>query len=142
MTITIKDVEKALSHTIFGIPPKDVFLLDGIIDVEKEGSIKVAIAMQRDGSSVFTPMSRIDSIFHETIHHAGLLGFGIIRGELAADLGGRLLALKYQLFPGIKKRDVKYQEVSVESAEPILRQLGLEPMFEGMPVIRHYRLVY
>jgi len=138
MAVTIEQIEDALSRTIIGRPPKEVVIIDGVIDVNKGDRIATAIAMIRDGTAVFTPLSRIDSIYHEMLHQ-GVLGLGILRGEALADIGGRILALKYQLFPGLKKREVKYQETG--SGEEILSRIRLEPAFEGKPVVRHYVLV-
>jgi len=138
MAVTIEQIEDALSRTLIGKPPKEVVIIDGVIDVAKGDRIATAIAMIRDGTAVFTPFSRIDSIYHEMLHQ-GILGLGILRGERLADIGGKLLALKYQLFPGIKKREVRYQESG--AGEEILAKLRLEPAFEGRPVVRHYVLV-
>jgi hypothetical protein len=138
MAVTIEQVEDALSRTIIGRPPKEVIIIDGVIDVNKGDRIATAIAMIRDGAAVFTPFSRTDSIFHETLHQ-GILGLGVLRGETIADVGGKLLALKYRLFPGMKKREVKYQETG--AGEEILSRVGLMPAFEGRPIVRHYVLI-
>ncbi|MEM2233718.1 MAG: hypothetical protein QXP81_09305 [Nitrososphaerota archaeon] len=141
MAVTIEQVEDALSRTVLVRPPREIVVIDGVIDVERRGRKKgTAIAMIKKDVAVFTPMSRLDSIFHEALHQ-GILGFGILGGEVIADLGGKVLAIKYSLFPGFRKRVVRYQECGCKSHEQILAELGLEPMFEGKPVIRHYRLV-
>ncbi|MEM1944156.1 MAG: hypothetical protein QXE50_05845 [Nitrososphaerota archaeon] len=141
MAVTLELIEDAYSRTIIGSPPKELVILDGVVDVERRGRRKgLAIAMLKRDIAVFTPLSRVDSIFHEMLHK-GFIGLGILTGENIADLGGKILAIKYSLWPGFRKRVVKYQECNCKSHEEILEELGLEPMFEGVPVIRHYRLV-
>lgn len=142
MPITIEQVEDALSRTFVGRPPKDVFILDGVVDVEKGGRKATAIAFMKHGEDyvVFTPLSRLDSIYHEVLHK-GLFGFGILGMEPIADIGGKLMARKYQLFPGFRKRNVRYMLCDCMTHEEILQKLKLQPLFSGTPQIRHYRLV-
>ncbi|MCS7118288.1 MAG: hypothetical protein NZ957_05845 [Thaumarchaeota archaeon] len=142
MGVTIEQIEDALSKTLIGKPPKEIFILDGVINVPTEEGVKYAIAMAKPHESVavFTPLSRIDSIYHEMLHQ-GLFGMGLLKGEMIADLGGKLLAFKYQL-PGVKKREVKYELcINCSSHEEILDRLGIKPLFKGEPVIKHYLLV-
>jgi len=142
VAVTIEQIEDALSRTILGRVPKEVFILDGIIDVPTRRGVRYAIAMMRtdENFAVFTPLSRLDSIFHEALH-GGLFGFGILNLEPLSEIGGRILAMKYQLFPGLPKRIVRYQECSCASHDEILRRLKLQPAFQGVPQIRHYILM-
>ena len=143
MAVSIEQIEDALSRTVLGKPPKEVFILDGVVDVEKAGRrVGTAIAfMKRDEDyAVFTPLSRLDSIYHETFH-GGLFGFGVLGREPFADIAGRVMALKYQMIPGRRKRNVRYMPCNCMSHEEILQKLRLEPLFTGRPQIRHYRLV-
>ncbi|MEM2941454.1 MAG: hypothetical protein QW304_07900 [Thermoproteota archaeon] len=143
MTISIQVIEESISRTFLGKPPREIFILDGVIDVKKMGEVKTAIAMTRPGESiaVFTPLSRTDSPYHELLH-SGLFGFGILGGEILADIGGKILDLKNRVLPGIRKRRVKYKLcTSCLSTEQILQRLKLQPAFEGRPNIRHYVLM-
>ncbi|MEM2493416.1 MAG: hypothetical protein QXE23_07760 [Nitrososphaerota archaeon] len=116
MMVTIEEVEYVLSRTLLP-PPKHVFISDKPVRVEERGEGFWVMGFQRRGSDmiVLTPYSTPENIVHETIHAMGF-------GEIAAQIGGKLISLRIQLLPNLFRRSVKYRQAGEKPPEA----LGLE----------------
>jgi len=114
MPVTIEQVEDLLSRTLLPKPPKHVYVLDGVVDVPADGvAVAIGVARPKEDHVILTPLSRLDTVPHEGLH---LRGFG----EVAANVLGKLIALKYMLcdlllIPTFDKDPEKYVGAETES---------------------------
>jgi hypothetical protein len=127
--LDISEVEALLnSLRLIGlIAPQHIFITDEPITAEVDGKLYFRGMAPWGGSAVvLSKHADATTAPHEIAH---TLGFG----EFAADLIGKLAALKYNVtrqlpFSGLRLREVKYQEVD-----------DLPPQFKGR--VKHYILV-
>jgi hypothetical protein len=123
----ITEVEDLLnSLRLLGLmAPQHIFLVDEEISMQVDGKVLFRGVAPAGGNAIVlsTKTSNLTTPAHELAH---TLGFG----EFAADLIGKLAALKYNVtrqlpFSALKIREVRYQEVD-----------DLPPHFKGR--VRHY----
>jgi hypothetical protein len=122
----ISEVETLLnSLRLLGLmAPQHVFLTDEPITAEVDGKLFFRGLAPAGGSAiVLSKHADVTTAPHELVHTLGL-------GEFAADLIGKLAALKYNVakelpLSGFKLREVRYQEVD-----------DLPSQFRGR--VRHY----
>jgi len=134
--LTIERVEHVINSFAILPPPKNVILLDGVIEV---GRRKYAIGAYPMLANyiILTPLSNEKTVLHEWIHY----GLGL--GEIAAYTLSERLYERYMrglTVPRIKP--VKYEETREYAPEQLLQLLGLEADVPTIPDIKHYRLVY
>jgi hypothetical protein len=109
------------------LAPQHIFLTDEPISAEVDGKLFFrGLAPLRGNAIVLSKHADITTAPHELIHTLGL-------GEFAADLIGKLAALKYNVskglpFSGLRLKEVRYQEVD-----------DLPSEFRGR--VKHYILV-
>jgi len=125
-SLEISEVEDLLnSLRLMGlVAPQHVFITDEPIVAEADGAVFFrGLAARRGDTIVLSRDADVTTAPHEIVHTLGL-------GEFAADVIGRLAALKYNVsrglpFSGLRLREVRYQEVD-----------DVPPRYKGR--VRHY----
>ena len=90
--------------------PQHIFITDEPITAEVDGKLFFrGVAPYGGNAIVLSKHADVTTVPHEIAHNLGL-------GEFAADIIGKLVALKYNLsksgaFLGLRLREVRYQEV-------------------------------
>lgn len=112
-------------------PPKDIFMLDGVIDVPPFTAIG-ATPGKRD-LVVLTPLSDEKTLIHESIHMSTGLG------EVATRIMTNIVNLRAMLLP--RTREVRYFQCTGCGEDVLLQRLGLRPRDPShKPQVVHYVL--
>jgi len=101
----IEELEKILSLHPFLPKPKYIVEVDELLFASIENYIAIvkgATPKWRRDMIVVTPLSDHETVVHEVIH---TLGFG----ELAAEIGGRVLSRLRNIIPPIVNKNVSYE---------------------------------
>lgn len=130
-------IEDIVSYFPFLPPPKNVVMLDGVIDVEGRRTAVGAYPVLSN-YVMLTPLSNEKTFIHEWLHQ----GLGV--GErIAYPLSERMYARYMSGLAMPRLRQVSYEESPLKvPPEQFVRMLGLDfETIELPPEIRHYRLI-
>jgi len=124
--LDISEVEDLLNRLrLMGfVAPQHIFITDEPIMAEVDGRVFFRGLAPRGGDAiVLSRDADVTTAPHEIVHTLGL-------GEFAANIIGRLAALKYNVskglpFSGLRLKEVRYQEVD-----------DVPPQYKGR--VRHY----
>lgn len=134
--MTKEEIERIVSFFPLLPPPKNIIVLDGVIDVDHH---RIALGAYPNLSNyiVLTSLSNETTFIHEWLHYS--LGVG----ELLAYTLSERMARWYQRAKGFSPRTVQYQENTLQNDEAakFISLLGLEPLTAIPPEIKHYKLV-
>jgi len=103
--VELEELEKILSLHPFLPKPKYIVKVDELLFASTENYIAIvkgATPMWRRDMIVVTPLADHETVVHEVIH---TLGFG----ELAAEVGGRVLSKLRDIIPPIVSERVSYE---------------------------------
>ena len=123
-----EEIEDALARLprMFRVPKK-IYVIDGVVKADGAG---VGFFRTATDYIVLTPLSDLDTLYHEVAHYNGL-------GEIAANIIGKLFSCLCR--PRVRR--VRYREM-MERGDEVARKLGLMPAWASMlpPEVKVYVL--